>query len=189
MWINQREVGIIILLVTVLRYDTLTVFYPGCMTTWTTRMCPFAWRNPRLRTLFHVRWGDDLFLKLHFVWVLRFGQLWRVVQPCFASATLRLMYTKLRALDTSIIRLIGCLYNTNKGTGISPNFIDTASSLPRSQQLTTFPSPEIEKSSSLHPISYIILIYVYFFQIVSFLQIFLPKIRMKFSSPLLAMCS
>jgi hypothetical protein len=124
-----------------------------------------------------------LVFKLRFVWMLKVTQLWRFVQPCIACATLYLMYTKLRALDTSIIHLTGFLYNTNEGTGVSPNFIDTASSLPCSQQLTTFPSPEIEKSSSLQPISYIITIYIHFFQVVSFLQIFFPKIHMKFSYP------
>jgi hypothetical protein len=61
MWINRRKVGIVILPVIVLRYDTLTVFYPGCTTTWTMCMRPFTWRNLRLRMLFHVGWADAFF--------------------------------------------------------------------------------------------------------------------------------
>ena len=153
------------------------------MTTWTMCICPFTWRNLRLRTSFHVGWVDALLLTLRFVWVLEVTQLWTVVQPCFVSTTLCLMYTKLRALDTSIIRLIGCLYNTKKGTGISPNFIDTASFITVFTTAENFSPSEREKSSSLQPISNIIPIYIYFFQVASCLQIFLPKIRMKFLPP------
>ena len=99
MRIDRRKVGIATLPVIVLRYDTLTVFYPGCMATWAMCMCPFTWRNLRLRMQFHVGWADAKFLKLQFLRVFKVAQLWRVVQPSVACATLCLMYTKLKALD------------------------------------------------------------------------------------------
>ena len=186
MWINRRKASIALLPVTVLRYDTLTVFYPVCITTWKIYLCPFTRRNLRLRTVFHVGWADTLFLKLHFVWVLKVTQLWRVVRPCIASDTVCLIYTKRRASDTSALRLIAFLYYKIKRTRIPPNFVDTESSLSCSQQLTAFPYPELEKSTSLQSISYIYIyiipIYAQFFQVVSFLQIFILKIHMKFYS-------
>jgi hypothetical protein len=70
MCINRRKFGIAVLPVTVLRNDTLTVLYPGWMTTLAMCFCPFTWRNLRLRVLFH----DALFLQLHFVWELSVTQ-------------------------------------------------------------------------------------------------------------------
>ena len=166
MWINRRKASIALLPVTVLRYDTLTVFYPVCITTWKIYLCPFTRRNLRLRTVFHVGWADTLFLKLHFVWVLKVTQLWRVVRPCIASDTVCLIYTKRRASDTSALRLIAFLYYKIKRTRIPPNFIDTESSLSCSQQLTAFPYPELEKSTSLQSISYI---YIYYSHLCSVL--------------------
>jgi len=79
---------------------------------------------------------------------------------CIASANVCLMYTTFRAVDKSTLRLIRFPYRTNKDNGISSNFIDTASSLPCSQQVTPIFYPEIEKPISLKPISYIIPIYI-----------------------------